>query len=131
MGCPMIAWTDIERLRRRPPTPEGPVLSVYLDVDQRRAVNSKRGVVAALETRLRQLALSMGDADRRPFDHAAARVREVVERYEPHARTLVVMTDPAGELAWSGELQIAIPTDVRWGPRPHVQPLLEACDEHE
>jgi peptide subunit release factor 1 (eRF1) len=127
----MIAWSDVERLRRLPPMRERPVLSVYLDVDQRRPANMNRGFEAAFETRLRALAGSVDDLDRKSFDTAAARVREVVAHYQAHARTFVIMADATGELDWRGELRIALPADARWEPQPHVQPLLEAFDEHE
>jgi peptide subunit release factor 1 (eRF1) len=126
----MISPVEVEALRRREPTPEQPVLSVYLDVDQSQAANLNRQFDVALDARLRALEGSLPDGEREAFGAAATHAKQVVASYEPRAKTLVVMTDATGDFRWTGELQIALPTDVRFEARPHVRPLLEAFDEH-
>src|SRR2546422_10682886 len=108
----MIDPTAIERLRTRPPTPESPVLSVYLDVDQSRAVNLNREFAAALKTRLRAIENGLREREREAFRAAAAHVQQLVGHYQPRATTLVLFAEKTG-LFWSGELRAAIATDVR------------------
>jgi peptide subunit release factor 1 (eRF1) len=127
----MISPADVEGLRRRAPTPDQPVLSVYLDVDQTRAANLNGQYEVALDSCLRALEASLDHGQRAAFGTAATHARRIVASYEPHAKTLVVVTDATGDVRWTGELQIALATDARWGARPHVRPLLEAFDEHE
>src|SRR2546422_7834999 len=123
----MIDPTAIERLRTRPPTPESPVLSVYLDVDQSRAANLNREFAAALKTRLRTIENGLREGDREAFRAAAAHVEHFVAHYQPHATTLALFSEKTS-LFWSGELRAPIATDVRWEPTPFLRPLLEALE---
>src|SRR5262245_43674067 len=127
----MIGREEVDRLRQRPPTPESPVLSVYLDVDQARAANLNREFEAAMKARLRAIGQGLGEAERAAFHADAERVRRFVAAYRPQAKTLVLFADDSADLFWSGELQVALPTDVRREPVPYMRPLLEAIDQHE
>src|SRR5205823_6731194 len=110
----MLNAVDIERLRAYEPTPESPVLSVYLDVDQSRAANLNREFVAALKTRVRAIERELPESERESFRRDAGRVERFVAGYQPHARTLVVFADDSAGLFWTGELRAPIATDVRW-----------------
>src|SRR5262245_8956428 len=127
----MISRADVDRLRERTPTPGSPVLSVYLDVDQSRAVNRNRKFEAALKSRLRTVEPPHPGGEQDGFRADAARVQRFVAQYEPHAKTLVVFADDSADLFWSGELRAALPPDVRWQPTPYLRPLIEALDAHE
>jgi peptide subunit release factor 1 (eRF1) len=127
----MIARTAVDALRDRPPTPDSPLLSVYLDVDQSRAVNLNRGFVAPLKARVRTLEHGLADETRDALRADAERVVRFLRDYAPHARTLVAFADDSAGFFWTGELGVALPTDVRWEPVAWVRPLLEALDEHE
>jgi hypothetical protein len=127
----MIARAAVDALRDRPPTPDSPLLSVYLDVDQSRAVNLNRGFVAALKARVRTLEHGLADETRDALRADAERVVRFLRDYAPHARTLVAFADDSAGFFWTGELGVALPTDVRWEPAAWVRPLLEALDEHE
>src|SRR5262245_9439704 len=127
----MIAHTAVDALRDRAPSPESPVLSVYLDVDQARAANLNRGFVAAVKARLRTLEQGLPDAARAALRADAERVVRFLLDYRPRARTVVAFADGSAGLFWTGELDVALPTDVRWEPVAWVRPLLEALDEHE
>jgi peptide subunit release factor 1 (eRF1) len=127
----MISRADLDRLADHAPTPESPVLSVYLDVDQSRAVNLNREFEAALKTRLRTLEHRLVESERDAFRADAAAVQRFVAGYRPRARTLVLFADDSAGLFWSGELRASLPTDVRWDPTPYVRPLLEVLDANE
>ncbi|HJQ75262.1 MAG TPA: hypothetical protein VJ814_10260, partial [Gaiellaceae bacterium] len=125
----MIARADVARLCERAPTPESPVLSVYVDVDQSRAVNLNRGFRTAFESELRRLERAV---DGRDGLHAAAEaVARRVDGYQPTARTLAMFADASAGLWWTGELRTSGRTAVRWEPTPYVRPLIEALDDHQ
>ena len=126
----MISRADVDRLCSLDPMPGHPVLSVYLDVDQSRPTNRNGGFRAALRAGLRALEPRVADAERSAFRDASDRVQAVVERYAPHARTLVVVAGGEPPLEWSGELSTELPTQTRWTPAPSVRPLVEALDRH-
>jgi hypothetical protein len=126
----MISREDVDRLCERDPTPEDPVLSVYLDVDQSRTANRNGGFRAALRARLRVLESQVAAAERPAFRAAAAGVEAVVDRHEPHAKTLVLVAGGRPALAWSAELAAGLASHVHWAPVPIVRPLLEALDRH-
>src|SRR5437867_4408382 len=110
----MISQAEVDGLRERAPTPGRPVLSVYLDVDQSRAVNLKREFAATLRARLRALDQQLVESEREAFRADAERVQRFVAGHEPHAKTLVAFADDSTDLFWSRELRVSLPTDVRW-----------------
>jgi peptide chain release factor subunit 1 len=126
----MISPGDVARLRERAPTPDSPVLSVYLDVDQSRAVNLNRQFVTALRARLRALEQPMLGVERETLRADVARVLRFLDEYQPGAKTLVAFADASADFFWWAELHAAVPPDVRWEPTPNVGPLLEAFSAH-
>lgn len=126
----MIAPADLDRLRARAAASERPVLSVYLDVDQSRAANLKRGFAVELSTRLRTVEQQLAESEREPFRAAAALVERLVGQHEPRAKTVVVFADGGAAPLCSGDLNVALPTDVRWRGAPFMRPLIEAIDEY-
>src|SRR5262249_23496475 len=115
----------------RPPTPESPVLSVYLDVDQSNAANLNRQHEVALRTRLHALEHGLAEPERSAFRSDATRVERFVAGYTPRARTLICFADDSADLIWTAQLHTSLPTDVRWNPTPNVRPLVEALDDQE
>src|SRR5690242_11546799 len=98
----MISHLDIQRFCERAPTPESPVLSVYLDVDRSRAANLNREFESALKARLRTLERSLAPNDQEVFRADAARVQRSIAAYAPRAATLVMFADDSADLFWSG-----------------------------
>src|SRR5262245_49470162 len=109
----MISLADVRALTERPPSAGSPVLSVYLDVDQSRAVNLNREFVAVLRSRLRALERSLAGSEQDAFRADAARVERVVAHYEPHAGTLILFADDSAGFLWHGEIRPVLATDVR------------------
>jgi peptide chain release factor subunit 1 len=126
----MIARADVIRLCERPPTPDNPVLSVHLDVDQSQARNLNREFVTVLKTHVRALDQRLPDPARRAFRADAVRVERFVADYAPRTTTLVLFADDSADLFWTGEVRSTLPTTVRWEPTPDVRPLLEAFAAH-
>lgn len=127
----MISTADVERLRERAPTPDSPVLSVYLDVDQTRAANLQREFLAVLKARLRALEQRLPPAVREEFQADATRVQRFVADAPPRGKMLVVFADDSSGFFWSRDVRVPLSTDVRWDPAPYVRPLVEALDEYE
>jgi peptide subunit release factor 1 (eRF1) len=124
-----ISRTELESLIDRK---ESGVLSIYLEVDQSRAANLNRGFTAALKNRLRELQQGVCDnKDRKELQAAANRALEYVTNHDPRGRTLVLFCAASNGFLWAKDVNVNIPTDVRWDGRPYVKPLVEALDEHE
>jgi peptide subunit release factor 1 (eRF1) len=126
-----ISRTELENLIERKGAESG-VLSVYLEVDQSRAANLNRGFTAALKDRLRAIEQEVCDNKAKgEFQAAAQRALEYVSNHDPHGRTLVLFCAASNGFFWSKDVNVNIPTDVRWDGKPYVRPLFEALDEHE
>jgi peptide subunit release factor 1 (eRF1) len=124
-----ISRTELESLIERK---ESGVLSVYLEVDQSRAVNLNRGFTAAFKNRLRELQQEVCDnKDKNELQAAANRALEYVANHDPRGRTLVLFCAASNGFLWAKDVNVKIPTDVRWDGKPYVRPLVEALDEHE
>lgn len=122
---------DLHPLLHRPPSPDSPVLTVYLDIDQAKQQNRNQGFVTALRGLLRELEETVDDNDRGAFEHDARLALELAQREQPRGRTLLLCCDASNDLSWSQELQVALPSRAAWEPTPQVRPLLEALDEYE
>ncbi|HZP40424.1 MAG TPA: hypothetical protein VFD84_02815 [Candidatus Binatia bacterium] len=127
----MISAAELGHLRARAATPESPVLSVYLSLDQSRPENLNREFEAVLTARLRAIEHGLDERAREEFRADAERVRRLVAEIEPRAKTLVAFVDDSAGLFWHDDLAVPLATEVRWEPLPFLRPLLEALDEHE
>ena len=109
----------------------GRVLSVYLDVDQAKAANLNRGFEGAFESRIKTVARGFEEEyEQRDFDRCADDVRKLLSNYEPHARSIVIFARSAGPV-WFREVNVNLNTEVHWGNKPYIHPLVEALDEFE
>lgn len=127
----MISRRDIEALVERP-AGGGPVLSVYLDVDQSRSANLNRGFETNLRNMLRAVEEQVGDRRQRDeLAKDAARVLRFAAGYRPAGRSLAMFCDDSEGLFRSWEVRAALVNDARWRDTPYVRPLLEALDEYE
>jgi peptide chain release factor subunit 1 len=125
----MISAEDVRALIEHRAKPGSGVLSVYLNVDQSRAVNLNRGFEAALRNLLRNLEDKTEDkAQLKELSLAAEQALGMVRQYGPHARSLVMFCDP-GRVIWQRELTVGLESSARWGGKPYVRPLLEAFEE--
>lgn len=126
-----ISRTELENLIERKGAESG-VLSIYLEVDQSRAANLNHGFTAALKDRLRSLDQEVCDNRvKSEFQAAARRAIEYVANHDPRGRTLVLFCAASNGFFWAKDVNVNIPTNVRWDGKPYVRPLVEALDEHE
>jgi len=120
----MALAEDIRGLKQRLEGHEGPVLSVYLNVNPRYNENQGQAYKVRLKDALKEM-------EGLP-EELSERVRQEVEggTPPPRARTLVFFA--AGDGFFERyHLQVDLPEIYRVGERPHVAPLVLAIDEHE
>jgi hypothetical protein len=127
----MVSLKDLKQLLSRELDLESPVLSVYLDVDQRLALNLNRGFEAVLKSLLQGAERRLEPSQRKVFQEDARMATGFVSDYEPEGKSLVLFCDLSASFLWHRSLQVNLESAVHWGPRPFVRPLLEARDEFD
>ena len=127
----MISKPDIDALAKRQTVPGSPVLSVYLDIDQSKAVNLKRRFEIALNSLLATTAAGAHREQQESFAADAEPVRRFVAELEPRAKGVVIFADASENFFWAREIHVEARNRARWADTPYVAPLLEIIDEHE
>jgi peptide subunit release factor 1 (eRF1) len=127
----MITKSDIEGLVQRKAVPESPVLSVYLDIDQRKASHLDRGFEAELENMLHSIQTGLDEKQLQSFSADAARVRQYISNLEAQARGVIVFSDASEDFFWPREINASVRNRARWSETPYLVPLLQIVDEYE
>jgi peptide chain release factor subunit 1 len=127
----VITRRDIDELLRRRAAPESPVLSVYLDIDQGKARNLKRGFEAALHAMLRSIEARLENGARPTFLADAERVRRFVSGLEPRGKAWIAFADDSENFFWERSIHAPIEERAWWSDEPFLRPLLETLDEYE
>ncbi|MFY9569881.1 MAG: hypothetical protein WAV20_00605, partial [Blastocatellia bacterium] len=65
------------------------------------------------------------------FDTECRTVREFLSDYVPKGKALVVFSDSLRNFWWHRDLQVELPTGLRWSPKPWVRPLLEVIEDQD
>ena len=126
----MISKADLEKVNEYKQAP-GRVLSVYLDVDQSKASNLNRGFETAFEAKVQAIERVFEEEyEDRDFGSCVAQVRDLLSKYEPRTRGLVLFAGSTGPV-WFRELNVPLVTEVRWGQTAYVQQFVEAFDEFQ
>ena len=129
----MISRNDISQLHQYPSGPDSLILSLYVNIDQSIAANLNRGFETRVESLFRQAAEDQNShqGSRQRFEAECDRVREFLRDYVPKGKALVVFSDSKQNFWWQHDLQVELPTGVRWSPQPWVRPLLEVVEDHD
>ena len=129
----MISHEDLSQLHHYSSGPESLILSLYVNIDQSNAANLNRGFETRVESLFRQVAENQNshEGSRQRFDAECQRVREFLRNYVPKGKALVVFSDSKQDFWWQRDLQVELPTGVRWSPRLWVRPLLEVIEGHD
>jgi peptide chain release factor subunit 1 len=127
----MISYEDIERLKAYVPRGSGWVLSLYLDVDQSKASNLKRGFETVLHNLLREVEGRVEEKAREEFERNRARVLRFMRQYVPRKKSLVIFCDARNDFWWDRDLPVLLPNVARFENAPYLRPLIEALDEYE
>ena len=106
------------------------VLSVYLQTAPRPSAGPNAS--AQLTEVLRPLRAAILDEDeRKEFDRAAHRARELCERLSPLPRAVAIFTCPPRAFETVIPLATMVPRNGVWTSRLYLAPLIAALDEHE
>ena len=129
----MISHDDILQLQHYPSGNDSFILSLYLNVDQSDAANLNRGFETRVDSLFRQVAEDQNshEESKHRFEGECNRVRQFLSDYVPKGKALVVFSDSKHEFWWQRDLQVELPTGLRWSPKPWVRPLLEVIEEHD
>jgi peptide chain release factor subunit 1 len=104
-------------------------LTLYLDIDQNKQANRKRGFVVQAEALLKDLKATHGP-DRRLAD-ASRRALELVKKIRPKGRSALVVVNMPTKLAEVHELGVPFAASAHWRKGAFLRPIVEAMDEHE
>jgi hypothetical protein len=104
-------------------------LTLYLDIDQNKPANRKRGFVVQAEALLKDLKATHGP-DRRLAD-ANRRALDLVKKLRPKGRAAVVVVHIPTKLAEIHELGLPSAASAHWRKGAFLRPIVEAMDEHE
>jgi len=104
-------------------------LTLYLDTDQNKPVNRKRGFVVQAEALLKDLKATHGP-DRRLVD-ATRRALDLASALRPKGLAALVVVNVPAKLAELHELNIPMATSAHWRRGAFLRPVVEAMDEHE
>ena len=127
----LISKRDLEDLMQREAKPGSPVLSIYLDTDQGKAINVNRAFEVILKNTLREVQQPLDKPRRKEFEADAQRVLAFLEDYRDPKRGLVIFCDASEDFFWFRALGVGVRNGVWWRDTPHVRPLIELLDEHE
>ena len=129
----MISHEDLSQLHHYSSGAESLILSLYVNIDQSDAANLNRGFETRVESLFRTVAESQNshEGSRQRFDAECQRVREFLRTYVPKGKALVLFSDSRQDFWWQRDLQVELPTGVRWSPQLWVRPLLEVIEEHD
>jgi peptide chain release factor subunit 1 len=104
-------------------------LTLYLDIDQNKPANRKRGFMVQAEALLKDLKATHGP-DRRLAD-ANRRALDLVKKLRPKGRAAVVVVHIPTKLAEIHELSLPFAASAHWRKGAFLRPIVEAMDEHE
>ncbi len=104
-------------------------LTMYLDIDQNKTSNRKRGFVVQAEALLKDLKARCGRSPR--FDGACDLALDLVRKLRPRGKAAIVVVHPETELEEIRQLGISLAPSAHWQRGAFLRPIVEAMDEHE
>jgi protein required for attachment to host cells len=104
-------------------------LTLYVDIDQNKRSNRKRGYVVQAEALMKELKARHGRSHR--LDAAANTAVKLVRSTRPKAKAALVVVHPETKLAEVHQLAVGIAASGHWQRGAFLRPVVEAMDEHE
>ncbi len=108
---------------------EGFTLTLYLDIDQNKPANRKRGFLVQAEALLKGLKAEHGP-DRRLAD-AIRRASDLVRKMKPSGSSALVVVHLPSRTAEAHQLKVPLAASAYWRQGAFLRPIVEAMDEHE
>ena len=127
----MISYDDIRQLQQYPSGPDSCILSLYVNIDQSNAANLNRGFLTLVENLFRRMAEDQKLDHRERLKAECKRALAFLSDYSARGKGLVIFSDSKQDFWWQRDLQVAVPTGVRWSQKPWLRPLLELLEDHD
>jgi protein required for attachment to host cells len=104
-------------------------LTVYVDIDQNKQSNRKRGYLVQAEAMLKELRLQHGRSQR--LDAAAERALDLIRSMRPSGKSALVVVHPDTDLAEIHQAGLPFAAAAYWHRGAFLRPVVEAMDENE
>lgn len=104
-------------------------LTVYVDIDQNKQSNRKRGYLVQAEAMLKELRAEHGRSQR--LDAAADRALELLRSIRPEGKAALVVVHPDTELGEVHQIGLPFAAGAHWRRGAFLRPVVEAMDENE
>ena len=104
-------------------------LTMYVDIDQNKQSNRKRGYVVQAEAMLKELRGRHGHASR--LDAASDRALKLVRSIRPSGKSALVVVHPETDLGEVHQIDLPFAASAYWRRGAFLRPVVEAMDEHE
>ena len=104
-------------------------LTVYLDIDQNKQANRKRGYVVQAEALLKGLKAQQGRSHR--LDLAVEDVIDLVRSMRPKGKATLIVVHPETGLRELHQIGLPLASSIHWRKGAFLRPIVEAMDEHE
>jgi peptide subunit release factor 1 (eRF1) len=108
---------------------EGLTLTLYVDIDQNKQANRKRGWFVQAEAMLKALKAEHGP-DRKLAD-ASRRALELLRKTKPSGDSAVVVVHMPSRTAELHQVKVPLASSAHWRQGAFLRPIVEAMDEHE
>jgi hypothetical protein len=102
---------------------------MYVDIDQNKQANRKRGFVVQAEALLKSLKGSH-PGDRKLVD-ASRKALDLVKKTRPKGLSALVVVHSPSRTAEIHQLQVPLATSAHWRQGAFLRPIVEAMDEYE
>ncbi len=104
-------------------------LTMYLDIDQNKQSNRKRGFVVQAEALLKDLKARHGRSTR--LDAAAGIAIGLVRKMRPTGKAALIVVHPETKLEEIQQMDLPFAASAYWRRGAFLRPIVEAMDEHE
>ena len=104
-------------------------LTLYLDIDQNKQANRRRGYVVQGEALIKGLKAQQKRSDR--LDSACKQALSLVRNLKPKGKTALIVVHPESKLRELVQIELPFPVTIHWRRGAFLRPVVEAMDEHE
>jgi hypothetical protein len=102
---------------------------MYVDIDQNKQSNRRRGYVVQAEALLKGLKSRQARSDR--LNTACKQALALVRNMKPKGKAALVVVHPETRLRELVQIDLPFPVSVHWRRGAFLRPVVEAMDEHE
>ena len=108
---------------------EGSTFTLYVDIDQNKQANRRRGFKVQAEALVKALKAEHGP-DRKLAD-ASRRALELVKKIKPKGQSALVVVHMPSRTFEVFQLKVPMAASAHWRKGAFLRPIVEAMDEHE